>query len=124
MTPAPARPDLTFEEARNKIVGWAECCFGEFNASREEDERARVELDAVLRAIQPAPVTDAGLREAQLAELLREAIEVVHQTESIRRHADPNDKTGWNIHGIETCADPLCVASLAALSRQAEKETA
>lgn len=47
--------------------------------------------------------------------LLREAIETVHQTGSIRDHSDPNDTTGWNVHGIETCADPLCVDALAAL---------
>jgi hypothetical protein len=52
-----------------------------------------------------------------LRELLREAIEAVHQTGSIRDHSDPNDTTGWNVHGIETCADPLCVDSLAALAR-------
>jgi hypothetical protein len=51
-----------------------------------------------------------------LRELLREAIEVVHQIGSLRDHADPNDKTGWNVHGIETCQDPLCVDALAALA--------
>ena len=50
-----------------------------------------------------------------LTALLREAIEAVHQTGSIRDHADPNDKTGWNVHGIETCEDALCVDALAAL---------
>jgi hypothetical protein len=50
-----------------------------------------------------------------LRELLREAIETVHQTGSIRNHSDPNDKTGWHVHGIETCEDALC--GLAALAR-------
>jgi hypothetical protein len=62
-------------------------------------------------------VTEGGLRE-----LLREAIETVHQTGSIRDHSDPSDKTGWNVHGIETCADPLCEEAhnaLAAPSRDA-----
>lgn len=62
---------------------------------------------------EPEPLTG---REAALRELLREAIEIVHQTDSIRSHADPNDKTGWNVHGIETCEDRLCMDALAALA--------
>ena len=45
--------------------------------------------------------------------LIGELAGVVHQTDSLRSHADPNDHTGWNLHGIETCADPLCMDALA-----------
>ncbi len=102
MTPAPERPDLTFEEARHKIVGWADCCFGEFNVSDAEDEASRVELDAVLRAI--APVTDAGLRAA--------AEDVVLQ------------RGGRRTGGGVVLTSRIAMDRLeAALSRQAEKET-
>jgi hypothetical protein len=53
----------------------------------------------------------AALGEADA--LIGELAEVVHQTDSLRSHADPNDKTGWNRHGIETCADSYCVDALA-----------
>jgi hypothetical protein len=52
---------------------------------------------------------------AALRGCLREAILQLHQTGLIRDHHDPADKTGWNVHGIETCADPLCVEALALL---------
>jgi hypothetical protein len=63
-------------------------------------------------------MTDNGLAALAAAletadALIGELAEVVHQTDSLRSHADPNDKTGWNLHGIETCADPLCVDALA-----------
>lgn len=49
--------------------------------------------------------------------LFRDIVELAgafHQTGSIRDHADPNDTTDWNVHGIETCADVYCVDALAA----------
>lgn len=59
---------------------------------------------------------DALIRERDvLRELLREAIHEVHVTGSIRDHADPNDRTGWHVKGIETCADLLCVEARAVL---------
>lgn len=45
--------------------------------------------------------------------LIGELAVTVHQTDVVSNHADPKDKTGWNVHGIETCADPLCVDALA-----------
>ncbi len=101
---APERPDLTFEEARHKIVGWADCCFGEFNVSDAEDEAARVELDAVLRAI-AAPAPDAGLRAAAFYAI------AVYDLTHLRHDV-----------AYETVADALDDLR-AALSRQ-EKETA
>lgn len=50
-----------------------------------------------------------------LEELLREAVEVAHQTGSIRDHHDPA-APGWEVHGIETCRDGLCVEVLALLA--------
>lgn len=47
--------------------------------------------------------------------LIRELAETVHQTGGARDHHDPIDVTGWNVHGIETCQDPLCVEALAIL---------
>jgi hypothetical protein len=38
-----------------------------------------------------------------------------HQTGSIRDHADPKDRTGWNVHGIETCEDAYCLDARIAL---------
>lgn len=55
-----------------------------------------------------------------LRQLIRELAEEIHQTGSIRDHADPNDKTGWNVHGIETCEYALCVAALAATASTPE----
>ena len=57
------------------------------------------------------PRTKAG---ADLQADIRELAEAFHQVGSLRDHADPNDKTGWNLHGIETCADPYCLDALAA----------
>ena len=54
----------------------------------------------------------------QAHELIRELAETVHQTGLIRDHADPNDKTGWNVHGIETCEDSLCVDALAFIRKE------
>jgi hypothetical protein len=57
-------------------------------------------------------------RDAQLAklrELIGELAHDYHHTGSIRDHADPNDKTGWNVKGIETCDDVLCREARAAL---------
>jgi len=54
-----------------------------------------------------------------LRDLIRELAETVHQTGSLRDHADPNDKTGWNVHAIETCDDGLCRDALAAIDRLA-----
>lgn len=55
------------------------------------------------------------LREAAQAvvELLPELAAAFHQVGSLRDHADPKDKTGWNLHGIETCEDVYCVEALA-----------
>lgn len=54
-----------------------------------------------------------------MSETLREALELIaemapdyHFHGLVRDHADPTDKTGWNVKGIETCADPLCVEAL------------
>ena len=55
------------------------------------------------------------LREAR--EALREAVETVHHTGSIRDHVDESDKTGWNVRGIETCRSPECVEDLDLLAR-------
>ena len=52
----------------------------------------------------------------RLREALRDCAEAYHQTGSLRSHADPNDRTGWNLHGIETCEDDFCVEALAALA--------
>ena len=54
-------------------------------------------------------------RVSVLRDLLKEAVEAYHVTDTIRNHVDPTDKTGWNVKGIETCADPLCVDALKAL---------
>ncbi len=68
----------------------------------------------------PAVATRAetGLRERIEAAtlLIRELAETVHQTGAIRDHVDRADKTGWNVHGIETCDDLLCVEALAWLA--------
>ena len=66
---------------------------------------------AALAPPEPAP---SGL-DAETQSLIRELAETVHQTGSLRDHSDPNDRTGWNVHGIETCEDPLCIEALAAL---------
>ena len=62
---------------------------------------------------QPAAPAE-GLREAAKAalELLTDLSVAYHQAGSIRDHADPNDKTGWNVHGIETCGDLYCTVGL------------
>jgi len=57
------------------------------------------------------PATAAG--RALLADI-RELAGAFHQVGSLRDHADPNDKTGWNVHGIETCEDPYCMDALTA----------
>ncbi len=124
MTPASERPDITFEEARHKIVGWADCCSGEFNVSDAEDEASRVELDAVLRAI--APVTDAGLDVERLAR----ALHAFYAGKDTRDEFFPPDCThpadARFIAAAYASADPndAIAAEYAALSRQAEKETA
>jgi hypothetical protein len=41
--------------------------------------------------------------------LIRELVYEYHHSGSIRDHADPKDRTGWNVKGIETCDDTLCV---------------
>jgi len=51
----------------------------------------------------------------RLREALRDTAEAYHQAGSLRDHADPNDRTGWHVHGIETCEDVLCLETLAAL---------
>jgi hypothetical protein len=61
-------------------------------------------------------------RVARLLELVRELAETCHQTGSIRDHADPTDRTGWNVHSIETCDDSLCVDALQALAETADTE--
>lgn len=55
-------------------------------------------------------------RDVRLRDLLREAIEELHQVGLVSDHADPTDRTGWNVHGIETCGYPLCRDALAALA--------
>ena len=60
----------------------------------------------------------------RLAEWLREALTVLHQTGSTYEHHDIHDMTGWHIHGIETCADGLCVKGLAFLAALAAHEPA
>ena len=67
--------------------------------------------DALNDRIRESATLRAALDEADA--LIGELAEVVHQTDSLRSHADPNDKTGWNRHGIETCADSYCVDALA-----------
>jgi hypothetical protein len=57
-----------------------------------------------------APTTAAG--RALLSDY-RELAGAYHQVGSLRDHADPNDRTGWNLHGIETCEDPYCMDALA-----------
>ena len=57
------------------------------------------------------PSTAAG--RTLLADI-RELAGAFHQVGSLRDHADPNDKTGWNVHGIETCEDPYCMDALTA----------
>ena len=60
---------------------------------------------------------------AALVELVGELAQEYHHSGLISHHADPEDKTGWYVKGIETCADPLCVESLAALQgRVASRE--
>lgn len=82
----------------------------------------RAEEPGCLFCGEPWPCPDRLLIDAlvsereTLRELLREAIETAHQTGTIRDHSDPNDTTGWNVHGIETCGDLLCVEALAALA--------
>jgi hypothetical protein len=63
---------------------------------------------------QASALDDPALRE-RIIDLIRELAEELHQTASIRDHADPNDRTGWHVHAIETCEYDLCVDSLAAL---------
>jgi hypothetical protein len=57
------------------------------------------------------PTTEAGKR---LLADIRELAEAFHQVGSLRDHADPNDTTGWNVHGIDTCEDVYCMDALAA----------
>lgn len=58
------------------------------------------------------------LREAAQAalDLLPELSVAYHQVGSLRDHADPKDKTGWNLHGIETCEDTYCLDALATIA--------
>lgn len=56
-----------------------------------------------------SPRTEAG--RALQAEY-RELGEAFHQAGSLRDHADPKDKTGWNLHDIESCEDPYCLDAL------------
>ena len=65
-----------------------------------------------------APTPPDALREAaQLAlDLLPDLSVAYHQVGSLRDHADPKDKTGWNLHGIETCEDVYCLDALASLA--------
>lgn len=80
------------------------------------DRALREDQQTAYEAMYDAAAQPSGASTTALRELLREAIEMVHQTGSLRDHSDPDDKTGWNVHGIETCADPLCVDALAALA--------
>jgi hypothetical protein len=49
-------------------------------------------------------------------DLLPDLSVAFHQTGSIRDHADPKDRTGWNVHGIETCDDSYCLDAIAAIA--------
>jgi len=68
----------------------------------------------------PAPQSDrhaALVAAARLAlDLLPDLSVAYHQTGSIRDHADPKDRTGWNVHGIETCDDSYCLDGIAAIA--------
>lgn len=68
-------------------------------------------IDGKLRGSDPRSVE----RRDRIVNLLRDLAAEVHATGSIRDHADPNDHSGWNVHGIETCEDLLCVDALAAI---------
>jgi hypothetical protein len=60
---------------------------------------------------------DAAREDAErLAEALRDMVPVYHQTGSLRDHADPTDRTGWNVKGVETCEDESCHDALDALA--------
>jgi hypothetical protein len=50
---------------------------------------------------------------ARLRELVGELAHEYHAYGLIKDHADPTDKTGWNVRGIETCGDVLCRQALA-----------
>lgn len=54
----------------------------------------------------------ADTRTERLRALLADMAPAFHATESVRDHADPTDKTGWHVKGIETCADALCVEAV------------
>ena len=82
------------------------------------EDNEPVEVVAVYVRATPTPdTTEARAERELLRELLREAIETVHQTGTLRDHADPGDRSGWNVHGIETCRYSLCIDVLAALER-------
>jgi hypothetical protein len=83
-------------------------------------ERARHETE--LRAAFLRGEEFANARHAALVAAARMALDLLpdlsvayHQTGSIRDHADPKDRTGWNVHGIETCDDSYCTEGLAAV---------
>jgi hypothetical protein len=64
---------------------------------------------------QATALDDPALRD-RIIEVIRELAEELHHTASIRDHADPNDRTGWHVHAIDTCEYDLCRDALAALS--------
>lgn len=58
----------------------------------------------------------------RMAGLLDDAIYEYHVYGSIRDHHDPKDTSGWNVHGIETCEDGLCVEARKALQEYEERK--
>jgi hypothetical protein len=66
-----------------------------------------------------APLRETGAegtarRERVIDLILSLAVEL-HSTGLDINHADPTDRFGWNVNGIETCRYGLCVEALATI---------
>ena len=60
-------------------------------------------------------MTDLAAAARAALDLLPDLSVAYHQVGSIRDHADPKDRTGWNVHGIETCDDSYCLDAIATI---------
>jgi len=59
----------------------------------------------------------------RLAEALRDAIAVAHETDSLRSHSDDERKDGWFRASFDRCNDAICADAREAL-RQHDEEVA